>query len=54
MPRLGLTIMSVIAMAVTAASCGNGDRELLTATDPTAKTTIEPQQQPAPAPAEQH
>jgi hypothetical protein len=54
MAKLGLTIMSVIAMAVTTTSCGNDDKELLTTTDPTAKTTVEPQEQPEPAPAEQH
>jgi hypothetical protein len=54
MAKLGLTLMSVIAMAVTAASCGNGDKELLTTTDPTAKTTVEPQQQPEPASGERH
>jgi len=39
MAKLGFTIMSVIAMAVTAASCGGGDRELLTTIDPAAEST---------------
>jgi pimeloyl-ACP methyl ester carboxylesterase len=43
MPKLGLTIMSVIAMAVTAASCGNGEKDLLSTTDPAAQTTVPPQ-----------
>jgi pimeloyl-ACP methyl ester carboxylesterase len=45
MPKLGLTIMSVIAMAVTAASCGNDEKDLLTTTDPAAQTTTSPEAQ---------
>jgi pimeloyl-ACP methyl ester carboxylesterase len=43
MPKLGLTVMAVIAMTVTVASCGNGDRDLLTTTDPAAQTTVAPE-----------
>jgi pimeloyl-ACP methyl ester carboxylesterase len=43
MAKLGLTIMAVIAMAVSAASCGQDDKELLTSTDPAAQTTTAPQ-----------
>jgi pimeloyl-ACP methyl ester carboxylesterase len=39
MAKLGLTIMSVIAMAVTATSCGQGEKELLSTTDPAAVAT---------------
>jgi pimeloyl-ACP methyl ester carboxylesterase len=39
MAKLGLTIMSVIALAVTAASCGQGEKDLLTSTDPAAEPT---------------
>jgi pimeloyl-ACP methyl ester carboxylesterase len=45
MPKLGLTIMSVIAMAVAAASCGNDEKDLLTTTDPAAQTTTSPEAQ---------
>jgi pimeloyl-ACP methyl ester carboxylesterase len=42
MAKLGLTLMSVIAMAVTTASCGNDRKELLTTPDPAAQTTTPP------------
>ncbi len=43
MAKLGLTIMSVIALAVTTASCGNGEKNLLSTTDPAAQTTTSPE-----------
>ena len=43
MAKLGLTLMSVIAMTVTTASCGNDNKQLLSTTDPTAQTTVAPQ-----------
>ncbi len=39
MPKVAFMIMSVIAMAVTATSCGRGEKELLTTTDPAAAST---------------
>lgn len=39
MSKLGFTIMSVIAMAVSATSCGRGEKELLSTTDPAAAST---------------
>lgn len=39
MAKLGFTIMSAIAMAVAATSCGRTEKELLTTTDPAAEST---------------